>query len=167
MTAIPRDSDFAERCDDCEVLVPDGEGRYPDGDDGRRVCAECAEETTDTSDRSVEALGVMMGWLDELTEGDAHKVVLALRARFDRLRDLYPSTPESTPDMTTYNHAFTLAFAVPGSKHADWLDALQDPDEKPAVIAALKERVRLLETDDTEYREALDGYDTYDEATWD
>jgi hypothetical protein len=44
MTYMPRDKDFDERCDDCEVTLPDGEGRYPDGDEGRRVCAECAEE---------------------------------------------------------------------------------------------------------------------------
>lgn len=63
----------------------------------------------------------------------------------------------------TYNHAFTLAFAVSGSKHADWTDALQDPDEKPSIIEALKERILLLESDDTEYQEALEAFDTYEE----
>lgn len=65
--------------------------------------------------------------------------------------------------MTTYNHAFTLAFAVPGSKHEQWWDALQDPTEKPAVIKALYERIRLLEDNDAEYQEALEGFDTYEE----
>lgn len=63
----------------------------------------------------------------------------------------------------TYNHAYTLAFAVAGSKHANWLDALQDPTEKPAIIEALYKRIRLLESNDAEYVEALDGFDTYEE----
>lgn len=63
----------------------------------------------------------------------------------------------------TYNHAYTLAFAVAGSKHADWVDALKDPEEKPAVIKALYERIRLLESNDAEYQEALEGFDTYEE----
>jgi len=63
----------------------------------------------------------------------------------------------------TYNHAFTLAFAVAGSKHADWWDALRDPTEKSAVIKALHERIRLLEANDAEYQEALEGFDTYEE----
>ena len=67
-----------------------------------------------------------------------------------------------TADMT-YNHAFTLAFAVPGSKHEQWEDALKDPEEKPAVIKALYERIRLLEANDAEYQEALEGFDTYEE----
>tara|TARA_R100000329_G_scaffold86676_3_gene73081 strand:- start:1156 stop:1368 length:213 start_codon:yes stop_codon:yes gene_type:complete len=41
---MPVDNGLDERCDDCEVMVPDGQGNYPDGDEGRRVCAECAEE---------------------------------------------------------------------------------------------------------------------------
>lgn len=63
----------------------------------------------------------------------------------------------------TYNHAFTLAFAVPGSKHEDWWDALKDPEEKQAVIAALYKRIRMLEDNDAEYVEALEGFDTYEE----
>lgn len=65
----------------------------------------------------------------------------------------------------TYNHAFTLAFAVPGSKHQDWWNALSDPTEKSAVIGALYERVRMLEANDAEYREALEGFDTYEEES--
>jgi hypothetical protein len=35
---------FDEECDTlgCEAIVPDGSGYYPDGDEGRRVCATCA-----------------------------------------------------------------------------------------------------------------------------
>ena len=65
--------------------------------------------------------------------------------------------------MRTYNHAFTLGFAVPGSKHEKWEDALNDPSEKPAVIEALYRRVRELEANNAEYIEALEGFDTYDE----
>ena len=66
--------------------------------------------------------------------------------------------------MTTYNHAFTLGFAVPGSKHEKWEDALNDPLEKPAVIDALYRRVRDLERNNAEYIEALEGFDTYEES---
>ena len=38
------DNQFDERCDDCEVIFPEGEGNYPDGGEGRRVCADCAKE---------------------------------------------------------------------------------------------------------------------------
>ncbi len=41
---VPVDKGLDERCDDCSTLVPDGEGIYPDGDEGRRVCVSCAEE---------------------------------------------------------------------------------------------------------------------------
>ena len=63
----------------------------------------------------------------------------------------------------TYNHAFTLGFAVAGSKHADWRDTLRDPEEKSAVIEALYKRIRLLETDDLWYQSAIEGYDDYEE----
>ena len=63
----------------------------------------------------------------------------------------------------TYNHAFTLTFAVSGSKHVQWRDALKDPKEKPAVIKALYERIRLLEANDAEYQDALEGFDTRNE----
>ena len=65
----------------------------------------------------------------------------------------------------TYNHAFTLAFAVGGSKHEKWEDALNDPDEKPAIIDALKHRIMEFERNNAEYVEALEGFDTYDEGS--
>lgn len=66
--------------------------------------------------------------------------------------------------MTTYNHAFTLGFAVPGSKHENWVDALKDPTEKHAVIGALLSRVEQLVENNQEYIEALEGFDTYEEG---
>lgn len=66
--------------------------------------------------------------------------------------------------MTTYNHAFTLGFAVPGSKHEKWEDALNDPSEKSAVITALYARVRDLDRNNDEYVNALEGFDTYEES---
>ena len=63
----------------------------------------------------------------------------------------------------TYNHAFTLAFAVPNSKHREWWEALADETEKPAIIEALLQRVKMLETNHAEYLEALEGFDTYEE----
>lgn len=66
----------------------------------------------------------------------------------------------------TYNHAFTLAFAVGRSKHENWYDALKDPSEKPAIIDALYRRVRDLERNNAEYLEALEGFDTYDESLY-
>lgn len=67
--------------------------------------------------------------------------------------------------MATYNHAFTLAFAVGGSKHERWEDALSDPTEKTMIIEALLRRVREFDRNDAEYQEALDGFDTYEESS--
>lgn len=64
----------------------------------------------------------------------------------------------------TYNHAFTLAFAVGGSKHEKWEDALNDPSEKPAILHALKHRIMEFERNNAEYVEALEGFDTYEEG---
>ena len=63
--------------------------------------------------------------------------------------------------MTTYNHAFTLGFAVPHSSHGDWEKCLRYEKEK--VISALLKRVAELMDNNAEFMEALDGFDTYDE----
>lgn len=63
--------------------------------------------------------------------------------------------------MRTYNHAFTLGFAVPGSRYEDWEDCLKN--EKDKVIQALMLRVAELTNNTNEFLEALDGFDTYDE----
>lgn len=65
--------------------------------------------------------------------------------------------------VATYNHAFTLGFAVGGSKHEKWEDALNDPTEKPMIIGALLRRIREFDTNNAEYIEALEGFDTYQE----
>lgn len=61
----------------------------------------------------------------------------------------------------TYNHAFTLGFAMPKSEYEDWQDALRH--EKQFVIAALIERLNQLLSDENEFMEALEGFDSYEE----
>lgn len=63
--------------------------------------------------------------------------------------------------MTTFNHAFDVAFAVPGCEHEDWGDVLEH--EKDKVLAALRERIALLESDEDEFRSAISGFDSYEE----
>jgi hypothetical protein len=61
----------------------------------------------------------------------------------------------------TYNHAFTIGFAVGQSEYDDWADCLAN--EKELVIKALEARVAELKSPSSEYPEALDGFDTYEE----
>jgi hypothetical protein len=61
----------------------------------------------------------------------------------------------------TYNHAFTIGFAVGNSQYEDWADCLAN--EKELVIAGLEARIALLKSPSSEYPEALDGFDTYEE----
>lgn len=63
--------------------------------------------------------------------------------------------------MTTYNHAFTLAFAFPKSAYENWEDALKN--EKEFIIGALISRVNVLLTNNDEFLEALEGFDTFEE----
>jgi len=65
--------------------------------------------------------------------------------------------------MSTYNHAFTLGFAVPNSEYEDWLDCLRN--EKDKVINALLVRIGGLTGNDAEFVEAFEGFDTYEEET--
>lgn len=60
-----------------------------------------------------------------------------------------------------FNHAFTLAFAVPDSEHEDWLECLKNEKEK--VINGLMERINVLLADQSEYLEALEGFDSHEE----
>ncbi len=62
----------------------------------------------------------------------------------------------------TYNHAYTLGFAVPESKYEDWQDCLRY--EKARVIDFLLRRVAELASNDQEFMEALDGFDTFEES---
>ena len=61
----------------------------------------------------------------------------------------------------TYNHAFTIGFAVGKSQYEDWADCLAN--EKELVIKALEDRIAELKSPSSEYPEALDGFDTYEE----
>lgn len=61
----------------------------------------------------------------------------------------------------TYNHAFTIGFAVGQSQYEDWADCLAN--EKELVIKALEARIAELKSPSSEYPEALDGFDTYEE----
>ena len=71
----------------------------------------------------------------------------------------------------TYNHAITLSFAVPNSKHKDWYDCLEN--EKDKVKKCLIKRVDDIfkyrhevtnSWDSDEYLEVLEGYDSFDES---
>jgi hypothetical protein len=61
----------------------------------------------------------------------------------------------------TYNHAFTIGFAVGQSEYDDWAECLAN--EKELVIKALEARIAELKSPSSEYPEALDGFDTYEE----
>ena len=61
----------------------------------------------------------------------------------------------------TYNHAFTIGFAVGNSQYDDWADCLAN--EKQLVTAGLEARIAQLKSPSSEYPEALDGFDTYEE----
>lgn len=61
----------------------------------------------------------------------------------------------------TYNHAFTIGFAVGNSQYEDWADCVAN--EKELVIAGLEARIAQLKSPSSEYPEALDGFDTYEE----
>ena len=61
----------------------------------------------------------------------------------------------------TWNHAFSLGFAVSGSRYED--DGLTIQNEKDLVIGALLERVAQIIRDD-ELEEALNmAFDSYEE----
>ena len=61
----------------------------------------------------------------------------------------------------TYNHAFTIGFAVGNSQYDDWAECLAN--EKELVIKALEARIAELKSPSSDYPEALDGFDTYEE----
>lgn len=62
----------------------------------------------------------------------------------------------------TFNHAFSIAFAVPGSSYSDWEDCLKHEKEK--VIGSMIDRLKELIQNHSEYLEALDSFDTYEEG---
>lgn len=62
----------------------------------------------------------------------------------------------------TYNHAFSVGFAVSGCFNEDPMATLRR--EKDKVIAALLERIVEILHNDVEYMEACDPFDTYGEV---
>lgn len=64
--------------------------------------------------------------------------------------------------MPTYNHAFSLGFSVSNSQYENPDDALAN--EKDKIISALLERVKQLIVDSTEFQEACEPFDTYEEG---
>lgn len=73
---------------------------------------------------------------------------------------LFDERPE-VKKLTTYNHAFTLAFSAGGMIHSDPEECLvvQEGD----IIKALLERVKYLTDNPSELAESLDCFDTYEE----
>lgn len=61
----------------------------------------------------------------------------------------------------TYNHAYSLGFAVPGSKYENPDDCLQH--EPQLVLKGLLKRFADL-LDPQEMREACEGFDTFEET---
>ena len=64
--------------------------------------------------------------------------------------------------MAKYNHAFTIAFEVKDSSYEDAGECALKEKEK--VMNALIERLNFLIADESEYKEALECFDTYEEA---
>lgn len=63
--------------------------------------------------------------------------------------------------MTTYNHAYTVAFAVGNARYSDPYETIDKEVDK--VIEALLKRVAELVSDKREYLEAIEAFDTYEE----
>lgn len=63
--------------------------------------------------------------------------------------------------MTTYNHAFHIAWSVSNSKFEDPADALLL--EQEAILDALRRRVEEIDNNRREMVDAIDGFDTYKE----
>lgn len=62
----------------------------------------------------------------------------------------------------TYNHAYSLGVAVPGSKYENADDCVKY--EPTLVIKALLMRVAEMATNHQEMMEAMEGFDTYEET---
>ena len=62
----------------------------------------------------------------------------------------------------SWNHAFTVAWSVPGSKYENWGDCMKH--EPGRVLTALKARVMELEANEDEFHAAVEGFDTYEES---
>lgn len=60
-----------------------------------------------------------------------------------------------------FSHAFTVSFEVNESKHEDWLECMKN--EKQKVINCLLDRVAFLMANESEFMEAIEGFDTHEE----
>lgn len=60
-----------------------------------------------------------------------------------------------------FNHAFTLSFQVEKSDHEDWADCMKKEKEK--VVNSLMERINSLLSNESEYMQAIEGFDTHEE----
>jgi len=63
--------------------------------------------------------------------------------------------------VTTYNHAFSISFAVPNCTNADPHEAREQ--EKDRIMFALRKRLHELTDNEGEYLASADPYDTYEE----
>ena len=57
-----------------------------------------------------------------------------------------------------FNHAMSLNFIVNGSQQEDWPECVAM--EKELVVNALMEKINLILSDDEQFIQALDGFDT-------
>lgn len=60
-----------------------------------------------------------------------------------------------------FNHALSVSFVVEGSDHDNWADSLKSEKEK--VINALIEKINVVLSDDDQYAQAIEGFDTFEE----
>lgn len=63
--------------------------------------------------------------------------------------------------MTTYNHAYSLGIAVPGSQYENADDCVRN--EPMLVMKALLLRIAQLAESHQEMMEAMEGFDTFAE----
>lgn len=63
--------------------------------------------------------------------------------------------------MTTYNHAFTIAWDVSHSKYESWEECLIN--EQESILDALRARLAEVDGNRHEMMDAISGFDTYEE----
>jgi hypothetical protein len=64
--------------------------------------------------------------------------------------------------MSTYNHAFTIAFTVDGSKYEDPADCLKNESDK-VMAGILRRTASLLRGEDLIDTNTIEPFDTYEE----
>ena len=63
-----------------------------------------------------------------------------------------------------YNHSFGITFSISDSKYEDWEECIEK--EKDKIVLAMWERVVSLFSNEEEYLGAIEGYDTYEQTTY-